>query len=68
MKPDTDNPPRPLIPKLVLGGFLILFLSWLCFMVSYLVREASKPRSASEVRTSKSAATNAPAAPRREGR
>jgi hypothetical protein len=42
MKSD-DTPKPPLIPKLVLGGFAILLLSWLAFMVHYVRKAANRP-------------------------
>jgi hypothetical protein len=35
-----SGPPRRLIPWLVLGGFVILLLSWLAFMTHYVRRVA----------------------------
>lgn len=50
-------PPRPLIPKLVLGAFAILALSWLAFMLHY-VLIGSKRQPRPEPVTARTAATN----------
>lgn len=44
MKPAPSTPRKPLIPKLILGGLVLLLLSWLAFMIQYVRRAASQPR------------------------
>lgn len=40
----TPSPPRkPLIPKLLLAGIVLLLLSWLVFMIQYVRRAATQP-------------------------
>lgn len=43
MKATPSPPQKPLIPKLLLAGIVLLLLSWLAFMIQYVRRAASQP-------------------------
>ncbi|MBE7499502.1 MAG: hypothetical protein HS113_04185 [Verrucomicrobiales bacterium] len=51
-------PVRPLIPKLLLAGLLILVLSWLAFMTHYVRKVANQPRGEAPPRPAPAASTN----------
>lgn len=58
MSPPPSPPVRPLIPKLLLAGLLILLLSWLAFMTHYVRKVSSQPRGEAPPRPTPAANTN----------
>lgn len=60
MNPVKTARPGLLVPKLVLGGFLILLLSWLGFMASYISRQAHRPRTPTDSALLSASAPNRP--------
>lgn len=41
--PQTSPPSRPLVPRLILVGFAVLFLSWLVFMGYFVLKLTRQP-------------------------
>lgn len=41
--PQTSLPSRPLVPRLILVGFAVLFLSWLVFMGYFVLKLTRQP-------------------------
>lgn len=58
MSRPPSPPIRPLLPKLLLAGLLILLSSWLFFMTHYVRKVASQPRDEAPPRPVPAASTN----------